>query len=66
MARITKEIKNRFENGFDILIKKAGKEYFFFKDEDSEDWTCDISENGEIIETNFISDDEVLEEIKNI
>ena len=64
MARITKKIKERIEKGFDILIIKGGKEYFFFKD--SEEWTRDIIVDGEIVETDFFEGEEVLWEIKNI
>lgn len=65
-VRISKEIKERIEKGFDVLIEKNGKEYFFFKEEDSDYWTQDIIVDGEIEETNFIPDDEILDEIKSI
>lgn len=60
------EIKERIEKGFDIAFRKGEKYYFFFKEENSDDWTCDISVNGMIKETNFISNDEIFEEIKYI
>lgn len=61
-----KEIRERIEKGFDIHFAKGKKEYFFFKDENADDWTCDISINGELKETNFISADDVFDEIKYI
>lgn len=54
------------KGGFDIQFTKGKKEYFFFKDENADDWTCDISINGELKETNFISADDVFDEIKYI
>ena len=70
MARITKDIINRIEKGFDIRIKKGGKFYFFYKQEfaDGEigEWTCDIYKDDELIETNFIDDEDLLFEIKYI
>lgn len=64
MARITKDIKNRIEKGLDVRIEKGGKEYFFFKD--NEEWTRDIIVDGEVVETDFFDDEDVLYEIKNI
>ena len=70
MARITKEIKSRIEKGFDIRIKKGGKFYFFYKQEftDGEigEWICDIYKNDELVETNFIDEEDLLFEIKYI
>lgn len=65
MARITKDIINRIEKGFDIRIKKGGKFYWFYKN-DFDDWCCDIYKNDELIETNFFDEEDLLFEIKYI
>lgn len=63
--KITKYIRERIERGFDLLIEKGEKEFFFFRE--GECWNCDVIINGEIEETNFFdTDKEVLDEIKNI
>lgn len=64
--RVTREMKERIENGFDLSVEKNGKEFYFFKEEDG-CWNCDISVDGEIEETNFFeTNEEVIEEIKRI
>lgn len=60
------KIGERIERGFDIEFVKGKKHYFFFKEENSDDWSCDVSVDGIVKETNFISDEDVFEEIKYI
>lgn len=68
--RITKSIRERLKKGFDIKIEANGKFYFFFKQEFTNgeigEWVCDIYVDDELQETNFLSEDEVIDEIKSI
>lgn len=53
-----KEIKRRYEKGFDIKFysKDSSKYFHYFKEEYNDFYTQDICEddfNGELVETNF-------------
>lgn len=62
--RVTKQIKERLENGLDVLLRKEDKEWFIFKDDEC--WTIDIIVDGETQVTNFFDNiEDLIYEIKN-